>query len=79
MDTSGCTFVKAPPPPAESLLPSRERDAAGVNGGECIVFTAGDPLGEEDSGDLVFSRAVCCGPGSFDGTCRAPKAISNHW
>lgn len=52
MDTSGCTFVKAVPAMAESLLPSRVRVAAGVNGGECIVDAAGDL---RDEADTAFS------------------------
>ncbi len=72
MDTSGCTFVKAAPAMAESLLPSRERVASGVNGGEFIVDVADGFRNEEDSADMEFSREACCELGSFEGTCSAP-------
>jgi len=54
---------------AESLLPSRERVAAGVNGGECIVDAAGDL---RDEAGMAFSCDLCCAFGSFEETCRAP-------
>ena len=76
MDTSGCTFVKAGPPMIESLLSSRERLAAGVSGGECIVDAAADLWDEDDSADVVCSRDACCDLGSFEGTCSAPRTQS---
>ncbi len=73
MDTSGCTFVKAAPAMAESLLPSRERVAAGVRGGEFIVNVADGFRNEEDSADMELSREACCEFGSIEGTCSAPE------
>ncbi len=77
IETSGCTFVKAGPTTAESLLLSLERVAAGVRGGECIADTAGDLRGEEYPVECVFSREPSRGLGSFDGTYISPKMSAN--